>query len=115
MRSLDIRRLYLYVVSFATLLMVIFSGVKLVRTALELALPPVPPPVPYIEPVPAGEPQRVPPEELKRRTEEEARRSRLETRRYTTIQMVESATMILIAMPLYLYHWRLARRDEANT
>lgn len=94
--------------------MIIFSGVKLVRTAVEILIPPVPMVAPHPVKLPPDVPQEVPPEEMRQRAEEEMQRSRREQRRFATVQMVDSLAMLLIATPLYVYHWRLAQRSEGN-
>lgn len=121
MRNVDIRRLYLYVVSFATLLMMVFSGAQIIRTAVEFLVPPPP----YVdraipEPVPPDAPPGTPPRkptpeeeaERRRQAEEQAERARQERRRFALMRVLESGALFVIATPLYVYHWRLIRRED---
>lgn len=125
MRNFDIRRLYLYVVSFATLLMIIFSGAQLIRATAEMIVSPPTPYTPYVdraipEPVPPDAPSGTPPRkptpeeeaERRRQAEEQAERARQERRHFAIMRVVESGALFLIAAPLYVYHWRLIRRED---
>ncbi|MCV2490870.1 hypothetical protein OF117_16060 [Geodermatophilus sp. YIM 151500] len=108
---LTIRSLYLYLVCLVTLVITIFATVNLVRGVVEVAYPD-PGYFGYVAPV-EGEP--APSEAEIRRQEELAERSQ---RRQAVLGLVGSGTTLLIAAPVYLYHWRrvqseLSARTEA--
>ena len=114
---LTLRNAYLYLVCLITLVVSLFAAVQLVRGVVAVAYPDpgayghygYPPPVD-----PAGEEIR---EEELRRQEEIARESQ---RRNEVLGLVGSGATLLIAGPLYLYHWRriqaeLPGRPDAGT
>ena len=105
---LTLRNAYLYLVCLITLVVSIFAAVQLVRSAVGLVYPDpgyygyhgYPPPV-------DGTGEEISEEEL-RRQEEAARDSQ---RRQEVLELVGSATTLLIAGPLYLYHWRRVQSE----
>lgn len=94
----SLRNIYLYLVCLITLIMVIVAVVGLVRNTVELLYPD--PGYYYSEPV-KGEGGRTP-EEIEK--EQEYQRS--SSRRYAIINLVGNMAMLLVAGPLYVYHWR---------
>lgn len=107
----DIRRLYLYLVSFATLMMLIVGAIQTVQATLNFVYP---------EPTATVYPEKVPidttnltPEEIKKRAEYE--RQRLETnQKYWQIRnLINSLAMMGVALPVYLYHWRKIQNLES--
>ncbi len=104
---LTLRNVYLYLVCLITLVVSLFAAVQLVRSAVGLAYPDpgygyygYPPPV-------DGSGQEISDEELERQ-EENARDSQ---RRQEVLGLVGSGTTLLIAGPLYLYHWRRVQSE----
>jgi hypothetical protein len=103
----SLRNVYLYVVCLITLVMVIFSTVNLVRAGVELAYPD--PGYYYAKPTVISPPGKdgVDPAEI----EMQQAYGRLQAVRYAVINLVGSAAMLLLAGPLYLYHWRKIERE----
>jgi hypothetical protein len=104
----SLRNIYLYLVCLITLIIVIFSAVSLVRGVVEL-LWPDPGYYGYTEPVKEGEGL----------TEEELaaqRQAAIESqRRNAVLGLVSSGTALIIAGPLYVYHWRKIERERPET
>ncbi|HET7736258.1 MAG TPA: hypothetical protein VFK52_09810 [Nocardioidaceae bacterium] len=105
---LTLRNVYLYLVCLITLVISVFAAVNLVRSAVELAYPD---PgyygyEPYVEPAGSKQP-RVSKAEQRRR-EDAARDSQ---RRQAVLGLVGSGTTLLIAGPIYLYHWRRVQTE----
>jgi hypothetical protein len=99
---LTLRNVYLYLVCLITLVVSIFAAVNLVRSAVGLAYPD-PGYYGYHGPLPGeGSGEEISAEEIARQ-EEQARDSQ---RRQEVLSLVGSGTTLLIAGPLYLYHWR---------
>lgn len=103
----SLRSLYLYAVCFATLLITIFAGVNLVRNAVEVVYPdpmryPASPPA-----VPGG--GEVDPEVVER----QERAARESQRRDAVLGLVTSGTLLVIAVPTYIYHWRRIQAERA--
>jgi hypothetical protein len=104
---LTLRNAYLYLVCLITLVVSLFAAVQLVRGVVGLAYPD-PGYYGYYEfpPVdPSGE--EISAEEMQRQ-EEIARDSQ---RRQDVLGLVGSGTTLLIAGPLYLYHWRRVQSE----
>jgi len=99
---LTLRNLYLYLVCLVTLVMSIFATVSLVRGTVEL-LYPDPGYYAYSETKEPG----VSDAELQRR-ERSARESQ---RRQAVLSLVGSGTLLLVAGPVYAYHWRRVQRE----
>ncbi len=105
----NLRSVYLYLVCLITLVMVIFSAVNLVRNVVELAYP---------EPGAYAFEPAYGPEGAKEQTAEErsAQQQAMQDsqRRQATLGIVGSATMLVIAGPAYLYHWRRVQAELRN-
>ncbi|HEX2771865.1 MAG TPA: hypothetical protein VHN18_05465 [Micromonosporaceae bacterium] len=99
---LTLRSLYLYLVCLITLVISIFAAVSVVRNIVELAYPD-----PAYYGYPAKEPGLT--EEERRRHEDVARDSQ---RRQAVLGLVGSGTLLLIAGPLYAYHWRRVQSER---
>lgn len=98
---LSLRNLYLYLVCLVMLVISIFAAVSLVRGAVALAYPD---PGYYF---PAKEPGIS--EEEQRRAEQMTRDSQ---RRQGVLDLVGSGTLLLVAGPLYVYHWRRVQTER---
>ena len=105
---LTLRNVYLYLVCLITLVVSLFAAVQLVRSAVGLAYPDPGYYGYYGYEMPVdGTGREISDEEL-RRQEDLARDSQ---RRQEVLGLVGSATTLLIAGPLYLYHWRRVQSE----
>ncbi|WP_222268744.1 hypothetical protein [Modestobacter marinus] len=99
----NLRNLYLYLVCLITLVVSIFAAVQFVRSTVSLLYP---------DPGYFGYYYEAPVEDLteeeQQRQEERARDSQ---RRQSVLDMVGGATTLLIAGPLYVYHWRRVQAE----
>lgn len=102
------RNIYLYVVCLITLIMVIFAMVQTIRTVVELAYPNPQSEIIYPYEGPPGEEREVDEEKL---AEQREVRRRAERRR-SILSLVGNATLLLIAAPLYAYHWQKIERGR---
>ena len=101
------RNLYLYVVCLITLVMVIFSAVSLVRALVGLAYPD---PGYYVMiPKPVGGGVDFDSAEYAKQQESQ----RQQSMRQTVLSLVGNGAMLLMAGPLYVYHWRKIEREGA--
>ena len=98
-QGIDWRSLYLYAVCLVTLLVVLFSTVALVNSIVDFAFPDPT----YIDPYAAKE--NVPDPALLQQQEDNSQRQALKNI-FTTF------TTMAIATPVYLYHWRQARKTS---
>ena len=103
----NLRSAYLYLICLVTLVMVIFSAVSAVRNIVQLAYPD--PGYFGYEPAfaPDGKRSRLDPAEEERR-KQAARDSQ---QHQAVLGLVGSGTMLLIAGPAYLYHWRRVQSE----
>jgi hypothetical protein len=108
---LTLRNVYLYLVCLITLVVAIFAAVSLVRSIVALAYPDPNaygyygyyPPEPGME----GEGSTISDEERERQ-EQQAEDS---ARRQALLDVVGSATTLIIAAPVYVYHWRRVQSE----
>lgn len=101
----SLRNIYLYLVCLITLIMVIVAAVNAVRATVELIYPD--PGYYYAEPVKGEGPTQ---EEIDKQNEMQLAQSR----RQAVLSLVGSAAMLLIAGPLYVYHWRKIEVEHAE-
>ncbi len=94
----SLRNIYLYLVCLITLIMVIVSVVGLVQNTVRLVYPEVG--YYYSEPMKEGEGLTA--EEIERQRELDEERARQQA----IYSLVGNAAMLLVAGPLYIYHWR---------
>ncbi|SFP61173.1 hypothetical protein SAMN05660464_3680 [Geodermatophilus dictyosporus] len=97
---LTLRNVYLYLVCLVALVISIFATVQLVRGVVSLAYPD--PGYGYV-----GDP--VLDDETERELAEQAVESQ---RRFEVLEVVTAGTTLLIAGPLYAYHWRRVQRER---
>jgi len=94
---IDWRSLYLYAVCLITLMVCLFSLVSLIRNGVNVVYPDPA----YVDPY-ASEPKvdsTVVAAQVKDQNQRQAVKS-----------MIDAVTTLIIAGPLYVYHWRLARK-----
>ncbi|KKM08772.1 hypothetical protein SY88_21920 [Clostridiales bacterium PH28_bin88] len=113
-REWNIRTIYLYLVSFVTLMMIIFGTVQLIQSAVAFVYPP-----PAYYPGPADIKMRMANEKLEPEVIEEQVRFEQERQeqqiKYDRARRVaESFSLLLVALPIYLYHWRRIQRDAGT-
>jgi Ca2+/Na+ antiporter len=99
----NLRSLYLYLVCLITLVVSIFAAVQFVRSTVSLLYPD---PGYYGYYYESPDADRTEAEQA--RQEELARDSQ---RRQSVLDMVGGATTLLIAGPLYVYHWRRVQAE----
>ena len=95
--KIDWRSLYLYAVCLITLMVCLFSLVSVIRSGVNIAYPDPA----YIDPY-AAEP--------KVNSAAVAAQLKDQNQRQAVKSMIDALTTLIIAGPLYLYHWRLARK-----
>jgi hypothetical protein len=119
----DVRRTYYYLVCFATLLMMIIGSVQLVQNTLDLIFPEehyrmTPMDVYDRYQRPGGNAATETPytqEELEQMIEEEAERNERQARRRALRNLLGNIALIVIAAPVYVYHWRKVRAVEQGS
>lgn len=99
----NLRSLYLYAVCLVTLLISIFSLTQMVRHGAELVYPD---PYSVSSPVQVAGPGKEVPSEV------EQKRAAESSRRWSILGLVSSASTLLVAAPVYVYHWRRVQRDR---
>ena len=109
------RNIYLYTVCLITLVIAIFATVNLVRAAVELVYP-EPQASVYEVLIPSREPGAESPEApevVERQLVEQREIQRQWSIRSSILKLVGSVTMLLVALPLYVYHWRKIEKEPA--
>ncbi len=103
---LTLRNVYLYLVCLITLVITVFAAVQLVRSVVALAYPDPSYFGYFPEPMDGG-----PSEEEVLQQQQLAEDSQ---RRQAVLDLVGSGTTLLIAGPLYVYHWRRVQSELAK-
>ncbi len=104
---IDWRSFYLYAVCIITLMVCLFSLVSLLKNGIQMIFLPDPA---YID---LYAPKAVPGSEGDIDREAVARSQQDQNQRYAIKRLVDSIIAIVIAGPLYLYHWRMASRARS--
>ena len=95
----DWRSLYLYAVCFITLLVCLFAVVSVIRSGVSLAYPDPG----YVDLNSTATKANI----------ELTRQSQLnQSQRSSVLGMVNGLATLLVAAPLYFYHWRMVRSDS---
>lgn len=115
MASWDIRRIYLYLVCFATLIMMIIGTVQIIQSAVDFVMTP-PKEIPSkLDRYAALEKNNgITKEEIDKQIKDEEIRMEKSQQYYRIRRLIESISMIVVASPVYLYHWRKVQRSEAQ-
>lgn len=98
----DLRLLYLYLFSFVGLLIVVIGSIRLVDLGLKATVFKEADKFEYYGAKAPGEVMN--PEEEKARAEREQVRQRQR-------ELTGSVSMIVVGLPLYLYHWRTIQKE----
>jgi len=102
--GIDWYSLYIYAVALITILICLFSMVAIVRGVVDAVWPDPG----YFDPYNVPKDGNLTAEEIKRNYIEQNRRSALKS-------IVTSFATLLVAGPLYIYHWRLAKRRRGDS
>ncbi|HHV71377.1 MAG TPA: hypothetical protein GXX38_02045 [Clostridia bacterium] len=123
MGKLTIRSLYLYAVSFATLMMIIFGTVNLIMSVVELAYPEPGWGLTKSEimldkirtlPREGGEISEQEMALIEKQAEEQLQREE-DNRKFSRVRRVAQAgAMLVVAVPIYLYHWKQVQKKEGE-
>jgi len=100
----SIRLLYLYLFSFVGLLISIIGSIQLVDLGIKSYVFRVSEYTYYADPV-VSEKQAISPEEMEKRNKEEQNNQRKR-------QLSNSVAMILVGIPVYLYHWKTIKKEN---
>ncbi len=96
--TFNIRLLYLYLFSFVGLLVLVFGSIRLIELGIKTTLFPD---ADYYESMPPtidGKPMRS--------QEEQEKLDRAQVKRNRQMELSGAISMVLVGLPLYLYHWR---------
>ncbi len=102
----SIRLLYLYLFSFVGLLISIIGSIQLVDLGIKSYVFRVSEYTYYADPV-VSEKQTISPEEMEKRNKEEQTNQRKR-------QLSNSIAMILVGVPVYLYHWKTIKKEQKS-
>lgn len=100
----NIRLLYLYLFSFVGLLITIIGSIQLIDLGLKTYVFKVSEYTYYSDPM-VEEKTKISPEEMEKRNKQEQANQQKR-------QLSNSLSMILIGVPLYLYHWKTIKKEN---
>jgi len=98
-QGIDWRSLYLYAVSLITLLVCLFTVINLINRGLDFFLPDQG----YVDPYAVQNGSKVDPEVIKQANIDQNRRNAIRG-------ITSSLVTLLVTIPVYLYHWKMARK-----
>ena len=98
-QGVDWRSLYLYAVSLITLLVCLFTVITLINRGLDLLVPDYG----YVDPYAVQNGTKVDPEVIKQANIDQNRRNAIRG-------ITSSLVTLLVTIPVYLYHWKMARK-----
>lgn len=104
----SLRNIYLYLVCLITLIMVIVAAVGLVRGVVSLVYPD--PGYSYDVPAEKGGTSARTQADI----EAERKSAQEQSRRQAVLELVGNGAMLLVAGPLYVYHWRKIEIEHSD-
>lgn len=110
----NIRLVYLYLVSFVSLMMLVIGTVQLIQAAVEFAYPP---PVYYPGPLEVKERaanQNLPADVLEEQARLERERQERQAEYQRARQLAGALSLLVVALPLYRYHWRRIQAENGG-
>lgn len=114
--KINIRLLYLYLFSFVGLLVTVIGSIRLVNLGLKVFVFPQADNYVYYRPAPAEltpRPSDGSQSALVRDDEKtDMLNQQTETARQRQREASEAMAMIIIGLPLYIYHWKTAQREN---
>ena len=105
--KINIRLIYLYLFSFVGLLTVVIGSVRLVDLGLKVFVFPNSDKFEYSAPIPVGEKAMVDEKLASDNATRDQKRNRQR-------ELSNSIAMIVIGLPLYLYHWKTIQKENKN-
>lgn len=116
MKSFSIRLLYLYLFSFVGLLITVIGIIRLVDLGMKVYVFNNADQYTYYEVKPVIEPgeTEMSEEEKQQTKEQEERRQREENRRTRQREVSGAVSMIIVGIPLYLYHWKTIQKENKS-
>lgn len=115
MAGWDIRRIYLYLVCFATLIMMIIGTVQILQGLVDFAMKPpneTAPKTMRVEELTKN--TKLTKAEIDKQIKEEDARAEENQRYWRIRRLIDNLAMIVVASPIYVYHWRKVQRSEAQ-
>jgi hypothetical protein len=116
MAGWDIRRIYLYLVSFATLMMMIVGTVQIIQAVVDFTVKQprefAPKSVRYEE---LSKNTKLTKAEIEKQIKEEEAMEQERQRYWRIRRLIDNLALIVVAAPVYVYHWRKIQRAEAKT
>ncbi|KKR72655.1 hypothetical protein A3A55_03430 [Candidatus Roizmanbacteria bacterium RIFCSPLOWO2_01_FULL_40_14] len=114
MQRFSIRLLYLYLFSFVGLLITVIGLIRLVELGMKVYIFQGADQYSYYSAPVSKEPgtENFSPEELKQREEEQKKQQEEENTRNRQREFSGAISMILVGIPLYLYHWKTIQKEN---
>lgn len=105
--QINIRLIYLYLFSFVGLLVVVIGSVQLVNLGMKVFVFPESDKYEYMTPavMPDGEKGKIDEKQMQAQAARDQRRNRQR-------DLSNSLAMIVVGLPLYLYHWKTIQKEN---
>lgn len=116
MKSFSLRLLYLYLFSFVGLIITVIGIIRLVDLGMKVYVFQGADQYYYMSPVPLKDPSmpEMTTEEQKQYQEQEQKRQEEENRRNRQREFSGAVSMIVVGIPLYLYHWKTIQKENKS-
>lgn len=114
MKNFSIRLLYLYLFAFVGLLVAVIGTIRLVELGMKVYIFKDADQFSYYatRPVTELDKESLSEEEQKRIEEEDKKRNEEENRRQRQREVSGAVSMIVVGVPLYLYHWKTIQKEN---
>jgi ABC-type Fe3+ transport system permease subunit len=100
---IDWHSLYIYAICLVTILILLFALVSVVRSLVDAAWPDAG----YFDPYSVPKESTLSADQIKENLTNQNRRQSIKS-------LINSITTLVIAGPIYLYHWKLAKKSRAT-
>lgn len=116
MKSFSLRLLYLYLFSFVGLIITVIGIIRLIDLGMKIYIFNGADQYNYYVSTPVKEPgtETMTPEERTKYDEEQKVRQDEENRRNRQREVSGAVSMIVVGIPLYLYHWKTIQKENRS-
>ena len=116
MKNFTLRLLYLYLFSFVGLLITVIGLIRIVDLGMKVIFFPDADKYFYSIPAPVGKNySEQTPEQIQQTKEEQEKQQNQEVARQRQRELTGAVSMIIVGLPLYVFHWRTIQKERVKS